>query len=394
METIEQIFSGTFLGIGLGRYAIAFGILIFVLILKKVLAHLFTHILFPFAEKTESRYDDLFLMGLKKPAELLILIGGLFIIVQVLQLPVEPVNVKRFAYALLKMLATFDVAWFAFNMVSLLEAYLGQWVSRTESTLDDHLLPFIRKSLRIFIIFLAVLMAIQNLGYSISGLLASLGIGGLAVALAAKDTLANVFGSVMIIVDRPFHIGDAIRAGDIEGTVEEVGFRSTKIRTFDRSLISVPNSVITNLAVNNFSRWTNRRIRFTVGLTYDTPPEQLRVAVARIRTLLLEHEAIHNDGVLVHFTDFGASSLDILVQCFALTADYSEHLAIREEICLKIMDILAALDLEIAFPSRTVYLQGKETDMLPAPAEKKHGHGSKVPGPGSKVESPGFGRGL
>jgi MscS family membrane protein len=394
METIEQIFSGTFLGIGLGRYAIAFGILIFVLILKKVLAHLFTHILFPFAEKTESRYDDLFLMGLKKPAELLILIGGLFIIVQVLQLPVEPVNVKRFAYALLKMLATFDVAWFAFNMVSLLEAYLGQWVSRTESTLDDHLLPFIRKSLRIFVIFLAVLMAIQNLGYSISGLLASLGIGGLAVALAAKDTLANVFGSVMIIVDRPFHIGDAIRAGDIEGTVEEVGFRSTKIRTFDRSLISVPNSVITNLAVNNFSRWTNRRIRFTVGLTYDTPPEQLRVAVARIRTLLLEHEAIHNDGVLVHFTDFGASSLDILVQCFALTADYSEHLAIREEICLKIMDILAALDLEIAFPSRTVYLQGKETDMLPAPAEKKHGHGSKVPGPGSKVESPGFGRGL
>jgi MscS family membrane protein len=371
METIEQIFSGTFLGIGLGRYAIAFGILIFVLILKKVLAHLFTHILFPFAEKTESRYDDLFLMGLKKPAELLILIGGLFIIVQVLQLPVEPVNVKRFAYALLKMLATFDVAWFAFNMVSLLEAYLGQWVSRTESTLDDHLLPFIRKSLRIFVIFLAVLMAIQNLGYSISGLLASLGIGGLAVALAAKDTLANVFGSVMIIVDRPFHIGDAIRAGDIEGTVEEVGFRSTKIRTFDRSLISVPNSVITNLAVNNFSRWTNRRIRFTVGLTYDTPPEQLRVAVARIRTLLLEHEAIHNDGVLVHFTDFGASSLDILVQCFALTADYSEHLAIREEICLKIMDILAALDLEIAFPSRTVYLQGKETDMLPAPAGEK-----------------------
>ena len=394
METIEQIFSGTFLGIGLGRYAIACGILILVLILKKVLAHLFTHILFPFAEKTESRYDDLFLVGLKKPAELLILIGGLFIIVQVLQLPVEPVNVKRFAYALLKMLATFDVAWFAFNMVSLLEAYLGQWVSRTESTLDDHLLPFIRKSLRVFVIFLAVLMAIQNLGYSISGLLASLGIGGLAVALAAKDTLANVFGSVMIIVDRPFHIGDAIRAGDIEGTVEEVGFRSTKIRTFDRSLISVPNSVITNLAVNNFSRWTNRRIRFTVGLTYDTPPEQLRVAVARIRTLLLEHEAIHNDGVLVHFTDFGASSLDILVQCFALTADYSEHLAIREEICLKIMDILAALDLEIAFPSRTVYLQGKETDMLPAPAEKKHGHGSKVPGPGSKVESPGFGRGL
>ena len=148
-----------------------------------------------------------------------ITIGGLFLAVQVLQLPVAPVDVRRFAYALLKVLATFDVAWFVFNMVSLLEAYLGQWVSRTESTLDDHLLPFIRKSLRAFIIFLAALMTIQNLGYSISGLLASLGIGGLAVALAAKDTLANFFGSLMIILDRPFHIGDWVKAGDIEGTV-------------------------------------------------------------------------------------------------------------------------------------------------------------------------------
>lgn len=371
MEAIEQIFSGTFLGIGLGRYAIACGILIFVLILKRVLAHVFTHILFPFVEKTESRYDDLFLQGLKKPAELLIVIIGLFVAVQVLQLPAEPVDVKRFAYALLKMLVTFDVAWFAFNMVSLLEAYLGQWVSRTESTLDDHLLPFIRKSLRVFVVFLAVLMAIQNLGYSISGLLASLGIGGLAVALAAKDTLANVFGSIMIIVDRPFHIGDTIKAGDLEGKVEEVGFRSTKIRTFDKSLISVPNSVITNMAVNNLSRMVNRRIRFSIGLTYDTRPEQLQMAVQRIRTLLVEHEGIHNDGLLVHFTEFGASSLDILVQCFTLTTDIPEHLAIREEICLKIMSILEGLGLQIAFPSRTVYLQGMETDMLPAPAGEK-----------------------
>jgi MscS family membrane protein len=368
METIEQIFSGTFLGIGLGRYAIACGILILALILKKVLAHVFTHIISPLAEKTDSRYDDLFLQGLKKPAELLIVIGGLFVAVQVLQLPVEPVDVRRFAHALLKILVTFDVAWFAFNMVSLLEAYLGQWVSRTESTLDDHLLPFVRKSLRIFVIFLAVLMAIQNLGYSISGLLASLGIGGLAVALAAKDTLANVFGSIMIIVDRPFHIGENIRTGDIEGTVEEVGFRSTKIRTFDKSLISVPNSVITNMAINNLSRMTQRRIRFTVGVTYDTTPAQMRQAVEHIRAMLAAHPAIDKENILVRFTEFGASSLDILVQCFTFTAALPEHLEIREDVCLKLMEILEGMGLEIAFPSRTVYLQGKETDRLPAPA--------------------------
>jgi MscS family membrane protein len=371
METIEHIFSGAFLGIGVGRYAIAFGILLLSLVLKKVLAHVFTHILFPFAEKTESRYDDLFLQGLRKPAELLIVIIGLFIGAQVLQLPVEPVDVRRFVHALLKILVTFDAAWFAFNMVALLEAYLGQWVSRTESTLDDHLLPFVRKSLRIFIILLAALMAIQNLGYSISGLLASLGIGGLAVALAAKDTLANVFGSLMIIVDRPFHIGDTIRSGDIEGTVEEVGFRSTKIRTFDKSLISVPNSIITNLAVNNLSRMTLRRIRFSVGVTYATTPAQLRQAVESIRTMLAEHPALDKESILVRFTEFGASSLDILVQCFTITTVFAEHLEVREDVCLRIMEILEGMGLEIAFPSRTVYLQGMETDMLPAPAGEK-----------------------
>jgi MscS family membrane protein len=362
MESLHPLLAGEIFGISASRIAIALGIVLFVLVLKKVLAHVFTHILFPFAEKTESRYDDLFLAGLKKPAELLIFIIGLFVAVQVLQLPEEPVNARRFAHAVLKVLVTFDVGWFLFNMVTLVEAYLSQWVSKTESTLDDHLLPFVRKCLRIFIVLLAVLMTIQNLGYSISGLLASLGIGGLAVALAAKDTLANVFGSIMIIVDRPFHIGDVIKAGDLEGKVEEVGFRSTKIRTFDKSLISVPNSVITNLAVNNLTRMTNRRIRFTLGLTYAARPEQLRAAVARIRTLLIEHEAIHSEGLLVHFTDFGASSLDILVQCFTLTADLPEHLAIREEIFLKIMDILDGLGLEIAFPSRTVYLHGGEKE--------------------------------
>jgi MscS family membrane protein len=371
METIEQIFSGTFLGIGLGRYAIACGILILALILKKVLAHVFTHVIFPLAEKTDSRYDDLLLQGLKKPAELLIVIGGLFVALQVLQLPAEPVDVRRFAYALLKILVTFDVAWFAFNMVSLLEAYLGQWVSRTESTLDDHLLPFVRKSLRVFIIFLAALMAIQNLGYSISGLLASLGIGGLAVALAAKDTLANVFGSLMIIVDRPFHIGDWVKAGDIEGVVEEVGFRSTKIRTFAKTLISVPNSTLTNMAIDNFSRMPKRRIKLTVGVTYETTPEKMREAVAGIRNMLTEHPAIDQEFFLVNFTDFGASSLDIMVYCFTRTTVWGEYLEAREDVCLKIMDILERLELEFAFPSRSIYLRGKQDDMLPAPAGEK-----------------------
>ena len=129
-------------------------------------------------------------------------------------------------------------------------------------------------------------MAIQTFGYPITGVIASLGIGGLAFALAAKDSISNIFGSLMIIFDRPFHVGDWIKAGEMEGTVEEVGFRSTKIRTFAKTLISVPNNIIANMALDNYSRMPKRRIRLTVGVTYDTTPDQMREAVRRIRELL------------------------------------------------------------------------------------------------------------
>jgi MscS family membrane protein len=330
--------------------------------LKRVFAHIFSKLAFPFAAKTDTIYDDLFLDAIKKPLEFLFVIGGIFVGIQLLQLPTEPDTARRFAHGLLKLLITFDVAWAAYNLVTLAEASLGKLVSKTESDLDDHLLPFVRKFLRVFVVVIASLVAVQNLGFSIAGLVASLGIGGLAVALAAKDTLANVFGSFMIIADRPFHIGDAIKYGDVEGKVEEVGFRSTKIRTLDKTVISIPNSIITNVAVNNLSRITQRRVRFTLGLTYATSPAQLRTAVERIRTLLQNDPRVDKDGLLVHFTDFGASSLDILVQYFTVVTAMPEHLPVREELSLKIMEILDELKLELAFPSRTVYLQPGDGD--------------------------------
>jgi len=285
-----------------------------------------------------------------------------------LQLPVTPVDLQKIAAAGLQLLVTVAIAWFLFNMVALLESYLQQWVEKTESVLDDHLLPFVRKSLRAFIVFLAVIMTIQNLGYSISGLLASLGIGGLAVALAAKDTLSNIFGSLMLILDRPFHIGDWVKAGGMEGVVEEVGFRSTKIRTFAKTLITVPNSSLANMEIDNFSRMPKRRIKLSIGVTYETKPAQMRQAVEAIRSLLRQHPAIDQDFFLVNFTDFGASSLDIMVYCFTSTTVWGEYLDAREDLCLKIMTALEGLGLEIAFPSRTIYLHSKQEDGDPAPA--------------------------
>ncbi|WP_172399686.1 mechanosensitive ion channel family protein [Geothermobacter hydrogeniphilus] len=371
LETIRQIFTETFLGIPLSRVAAALGVLILALLVKKLIGQFFLRILFPLAGRTRGEYDDRALQALRKPAEFLAVIGGLFISLQLLQLPVKPVNLNLFGSALIKVLVTFNIAWVLFNLVDVLDLLLGRWAGRTETDLDDHLAPFIRKSLRVFIVAMAILMVVQNLGYSISGLLASLGIGGLAVALAAKDTLANIFGSIMILLDRPFGLGDWIKTGDLEGTVEEVGFRSTRIRTFAKTLITVPNSVIANQSINNFSRMPKRRIKLTVGVTYATTPQQMRDAVAAIREMLRSHPAINQDFWLVNFTDFAPSSLDIMVYCFTTTTNWGEYLDARQDVCLKIMDILEEMGLQIAFPSRTIYLENKAADMEMAEAEEK-----------------------
>jgi MscS family membrane protein len=366
METIRQLFDETFKDISLGRVAAALGLLLLALLGKKLAGQLFIRVLQPVAAKTRHQYDDRVLEALRKPVEFLVIIVGLFFCQQILQLPSEPINLDRFATAVLKLLVTFDIGWALFNLIGVLDLWFSSWASKTESTLDDHLLPFVRKSLRAFVILMAIIMAIQNLGYSISGLLASLGIGGLAFALAAKDTLSNVFGSLMILLDRPFRIGDWIKAGDMEGTVEEIGFRSTKIRTFAKTLISVPNNVIANLPLDNFSRMPKRRIKLTVGVTYATSAGQMSSAVAKIRDLLRQHPAIDQEFWLVNFTDFGSSSLDIMVYCFTTTTVWGDYLDARQDLNLKIMQLLEGMGLEIAFPSRTVYLQHKDTDMQPA----------------------------
>lgn len=372
MENIAQyleVLDQSVIGISLGRLIGAFALLFLALLLKKALAYLFTSSLFKAAQKTSSSMDDALLKSLTKPAEFLVLVAGCYLAVEVLQLPSKPSDLDGLARNLVKVLFTFNLAWFCYNLVALIETWLGHWAGQTESTLDDQLIPFIRKSLRIFIVFLAVLMLVQNLGYSISGLLASLGLGGLAVALAAKDSLSNIFGSIMILLDRPFMIGDWIKADDMEGTVEEIGFRSTRIRTFAKTLITVPNSALMNMSIDNFSRMPKRRIKMTVGVSYAATPTQMQQAVRDIRQMLKEHPAIHQGFYLVNFTDFGTSSLDIMVYCFTSSTVWDEYLDARQDVCLKIMKILEKMGLEIAFPSRSIYLHGPDADALKAPGE-------------------------
>jgi MscS family membrane protein len=356
LQQLQELFDQTLLGISMGRLLAACLMLFLALLLKRVFAHLAAKLIFKAVQHTSSEMDEMLLRSLRRPAEFLVLVIGLSFMVKILQLPQQPTDLDGLANDAIQILLTFNIAWFCYNLVSLLEHWLSHWAEKTESTLDDQLIPFIRKSLRIFIVFMALLMLVQNLGYSISGLLASLGIGGLAVALAAKDSLSNIFGSLMILLDRPFMLGDWVKVGDMEGTIEEVGFRSTRIRTFAKTQITIPNSTLMNMSIDNFSRMPKRRIKMTVGVTYNTTPAQMRQAVADIRQMLRDHPAIDQDFFLVNFTDFGASSLDIMIYCFTTSTVWGEYLDAREDVCLKIMETLEALGLEIAFPSRTLYL--------------------------------------
>ncbi len=247
--------------------------------------------------------------------------------------------------------------WFGVRLTNNLTALWRARAKMTEGTFDDQLVPVVRTLLRIVIFIVGLLLIVQNLGGEVGSLLAGLGIGGAAIALASKDTIANLFGSIVIFVDRPFQVGDWVEIGAQEGTVEAVGLRVTRIRTFANSLITVPNSTLTTTAINNWSRMRKRRIKLTIGVTYSSTPEQLQQGVAAIREVLQTDERISQDFMLVNFTNFGASSLDIFVYAFTVTTRWDEYMQVREELLLEFMRRFEQIGLSFAFPSQSVYIE-------------------------------------
>ncbi len=227
----------------------------------------------------------------------------------------------------------------------------------TESRLDDQLIPLLRKTIKVAVVTVVAIMVIQNLGYSVTSLVASLGVGGLALALAAKDTIANVFGSLVVFTDRPFHVGDWVEVAGIEGTVEEVGFRTTHIRRFDKSGVTVPNSTFSSNPIINHSRRPIRRIKMTLGLSYQTSAGQMRGFLEKIRKLIRNHPDIDQGFNFVYLTEFGDSSLNLQVYCFTKSTVWTDFLAAQEDLLLSIIDLVEEHGLEIAFPSRTLYLR-------------------------------------
>ena len=217
---------------------------------------------------------------------------------------------------------------------------------------------------RVALWIVVALMILQSLGVSVSGLLAFGGIGGIAVGFAARDLLANFLGGLSIFLDRPFTVGDWIRSPDreIEGTVEDIGWRMTRIRTFDQRPLYVPNSIFASVALENPSRMNNRRIYETIGIRYDDAASMAAI-VSAVRTMLEEHEAIDLERTLiVNLVNFGPSSLDFFIYAFTKTTDWVTYHQIKQDVLLKILDIVAAHQAEVAFPTRTVLLGGTSAE--------------------------------
>lgn len=346
-----------YMGIAIWQFLTAFCFLLLGLILKKVSDYVFESKVVPLLEKTSLSFDDLFARAAAKPFGYLLLLGGLAGAVASLSLPIEP-DMRGFAYGALRVLVALEIVWFMFRFVDVIVMYLERIAQRTASRLDDQLVPMLRKALKATVGLVGFIWIIQLLGYSASSLIAGLGIGGLAVALALQDTLANFFGSVFIFLDRPFGVGDWIRVGDTEGIVEQIGFRTTRLRTWPATLVSIPNKTVANATIDNWSKMPKRRVSQTIGVTYESTPEQMKKAVAAIKGIIEEDEGVDKEFYVVRFTDFGASSLNIMVYYFTVQIGWDAHLVVKERVNLAIMRSLEELGLSIAFPTQTIYFEG------------------------------------
>lgn len=308
-------------------------------------------------EKTSNPWDDALLESLRRPLSLLIWVLGISFAAQIAAAQAE-IEIFSVVVPARNVLVIVSFAWFLVRFINQAEGNIVSIREAKGEPVDLTTLDAITKLLRLSVIITTGLVMLQTLGFSISGVLAFGGVGGIAVGFAARDLLANFFGGLMIYLDRPFSVGDWVRSPDreIEGHVENIGWRLTMIRTFDKRPLYVPNSVFANIAVENPSRMRNRRIKETIGIRYEDI-DKMSAITADVEAMLKNHPAIDTTQTLmVNFIACAASSVDFFVYTFTKTTSWTEFHEIKQDVLLKIVEIIEQHDAEIAFPTSTVHV--------------------------------------
>lgn len=334
------------------QLAVAAAIVFITLLVRNLITRIIFNIVLRFTSRTKTGVDSAIVHAFEGPFRTLIVVTGFYLALTYLNLPFAVMDVLTTLYR--SAIIIFISSGF-YNLVG------GPAVTEIGVRLEVEktIVGFVTKVFRFIIIALTITIIAQEWDYDVSGFIAGLGLGGLAFALAAQDAAKNIFGGIVILLDKPFAVGDWIMTPSVEGTVEEMTFRSTKVRTFANALVTVPNAVVANEAITNWTRMQKRRVSFHLGVTYTTPREKMQTCVKRIQELLENNAEVHPDTIFVRFDQFNNSSLDIFIYYFTNTIVWGEFMAVKEEINFKIMEILEEEGVSVAFPSRSIYFENQ-----------------------------------
>lgn len=370
---IHAFLQRTFLGNTLESYCWFFGISLLGIIFKQLLSKAFAYLAYKTLQKyaTGVGYEK-FLDLLKKPLGIFILLLTFYLAVDRLEfpgewnlVPAEKFGLRMVLFSFFQIAIIFSLTWTFLRLVDFFGLILMYRASLTESKADDQLVSFIKESIKVIILILAfffVLGAVFKL--NIASLIAGLGIGGLAIALAAKESLENLMGSFTIFLDKPFTVGDAIKVGSVEGTVEHIGFRSTRIRTVEKTYLTVPNKKMVDSELDNLSMRLQRRVKFDLSLVYETTAEQFKNIVADIQAFIDNHPHIYTEENKVSLFNFGDSGINILVTYFVNSKDYTIYLNVRQEVNFRIMEIVKKRGSDFAYPTTAVVMKPSVAPVL------------------------------
>ncbi len=348
---IPASFKGTAFGIALWQYLALILVFVVGLAVRKVLQYIAANRLQSLVARFGKAWTAKLVAAVDSPGATLVMAGILAAAYPQLRLPIRAAAALSVA---VHMLVVISIIWAAYRLVDVLADALAIRASRTQSKLDDQLVPLVRRSLKVLTAVVGVLFILQNLSVDVGSLLAGLGIGGLALAMAAKDTLANFFGSIVIFADKPFQVGDWVVVDGVEGIIEEVGFRSTRIRTFYNSLVTVPNSKIADAKIDNYGARKYRRVYATLNLTYSTTPEQMQAFVEGIRAIIRANPFSRKDYYEIHFSGYGAHALEVMLYFFFECPSWTIELRERANVYMEILRLAKELGVAFAMPTRTL----------------------------------------
>lgn len=331
-------------------------ILIYILFrcLSKSLAYMTVKIFKPKAKNKKEIKNNAFY----NPLKIFYVILGIYIAILFLRKPLEindwlnSATDKLFKISIIILLAN-GIA----NSLTTNNKLINKLKERMNPEVEDSMFKFILKAIRFVIYIIAGFLVITELGYDLSGLVAGLGIGSVVITLAAQDTAKNLFGGLVIFLDKPFAVGDWIEIGSYEGTVEDITFRSTRVRTFENSVVNIPNSVIANDSIINWSKMEKRRNKVNLCLDLDTPIEKVQIVQQRIKEMLMQHDDVIDDTIIVRFDNITDNGINLLVCSYTNSIDYASFLEEKEKINFKIMQILKEENVELAYDTKTVYIK-------------------------------------